>query len=728
MRKLFIVFLFAALAVHSSAQPKLGAGGANSAVDAVEQVAAAPSGTCTQGARPRQTPVVAGGFIYDCLGGFWKQRVVVTQVSAAPCGACDQMFGQILQLSSTGALLVCELGQWVNVRTGAAGCTSNPSPTLSAISPNSASAGAAAFTLSLTGTGFVSGSVVRWAGADRTTTYVSATQLTAQVLAGDVTSVGTASVTVFNPTPGGGTSGGQTFTIGTAPSGYYVAATGADGNPCTIGSPCSLAKAFGMGALVSPVTAGSTIYGRDGDYVVTGAALTGTETEPFKVFISGTSTNHITLIPYPGESMRIRGGIEVNTNVSYVDFDGAMRGVIYNTAARPAATTANDAGVRPAGFDVRCTGCSFRNWVIVGTGGGIHSWEQASGLYENCLLYNIGFAQTLNYPDDVGNGFGLYIQNGLSNPRKYFRNMMGGENGRGFAKAYTEGSYANKVTWENFKVANSGDLFSTGNYSHAALFIGVAGANPMIDNEIINCNVYQGTTKNAPALAVGYSPQYSTGSVITGNYLVSNGYGSATFSRQRNMVFTSNTLINQGPGAGGISDVMVDFIPDTGYTFAASGNTFHTNTYWNFDSTLGGYWFNTGDGIGRRLFNTAPLRPSWQDISGYDLAGSAFVNPSSTIKTQVTPFMADGVQYAYVWVANWPNTSTANVDLSSFISAGQTWSAWHYHRYVNTVVFDGTPVTLRATPDQTGTTQTAALSMTNGLYGNKNALFVIKKT
>src|SRR5207247_5989726 len=82
----------------------------------------------------------------------------------------------------------------------------NPVPTLSSISPSSAVAGSAAFTLTATGTNFNSSSVVRWNGADRTTTFVSSIQLQAQILAGDIATAGTAPSTVFNPTPGGGTS------------------------------------------------------------------------------------------------------------------------------------------------------------------------------------------------------------------------------------------------------------------------------------------------------------------------------------------------------------------------------------------------------------------------------------------------------------------------------------------------------------------------------------------
>ena len=89
----------------------------------------------------------------------------------------------------------------------------NPVPTLSTLAPSSALQGGPAFTLTVTGSGFVSTSSVRWNGGNRTTTFVSATQLTASIPASDLVTAGTAQVTVFTPTPGGGTSGATAFTV-----------------------------------------------------------------------------------------------------------------------------------------------------------------------------------------------------------------------------------------------------------------------------------------------------------------------------------------------------------------------------------------------------------------------------------------------------------------------------------------------------------------------------------
>ncbi len=89
----------------------------------------------------------------------------------------------------------------------------NPTPALTTISPNSATAGGAAFTLTVNGTNFINGVVAQWNGSPRATTFVSATQLTAAITAADIAAAGTASVTAVNPAPGGGASNAVTFTI-----------------------------------------------------------------------------------------------------------------------------------------------------------------------------------------------------------------------------------------------------------------------------------------------------------------------------------------------------------------------------------------------------------------------------------------------------------------------------------------------------------------------------------
>lgn len=100
--------------------------------------------------------------------------------------------------------------------------TPNPVPEIGVLDPSSIAEGSSAFTLTVHGDGFIDGSVVRWDGSDRSTTFIDETELEAQIVADDVAEVGAAEVTVFNPTPGGGESEPETFTITSASDNFVV--------------------------------------------------------------------------------------------------------------------------------------------------------------------------------------------------------------------------------------------------------------------------------------------------------------------------------------------------------------------------------------------------------------------------------------------------------------------------------------------------------------------------
>ena len=95
----------------------------------------------------------------------------------------------------------------------------NPVPAISGVSPAFTNAGGAVFTLTVNGSGFIASSTVYWGTSALTTTYVSTTQLTAQVPATDTATVGTMSITVQTPAPGGGASNAWQFEVDSAASG-----------------------------------------------------------------------------------------------------------------------------------------------------------------------------------------------------------------------------------------------------------------------------------------------------------------------------------------------------------------------------------------------------------------------------------------------------------------------------------------------------------------------------
>src|SRR5438552_3144464 len=108
----------------------------------------------------------------------------------------------------------------------------NPVPVLLALTPSSATGGGAGVPLILGGQSFVASSVVRWNGGDRPTTFVSATELHASLASTDLTSTGTALVTVFTPEPGGGTSVPLVFTV-TQPTAEVILDNGQPGTSFT---------------------------------------------------------------------------------------------------------------------------------------------------------------------------------------------------------------------------------------------------------------------------------------------------------------------------------------------------------------------------------------------------------------------------------------------------------------------------------------------------------------
>ena len=127
----------------------------------------------------------------------------------------------------------------------------NPVPVLLALTPSSATGGGAGVPLILGGQSFVASSVVRWNGGDRPTTFVSATELHASLASTDLTSTGTALVTVFTPDPGGGTSVPLVFTV-TQPTAEVILDNGQPGTSFTgTWAVSSDPTSFGADSLVS---------------------------------------------------------------------------------------------------------------------------------------------------------------------------------------------------------------------------------------------------------------------------------------------------------------------------------------------------------------------------------------------------------------------------------------------------------------------------------------------
>ncbi|NOT63130.1 MAG: PKD domain-containing protein [Acidobacteria bacterium] len=143
----------------------------------------------------------------------------------------------------------------------------NPVPAITQLAPDVATVGGPAFTLTVNGTGFAFGSVVRWNGQDRQTTFLSSSQITAQISAADIATATTAAITVFSPTPGGGVTAPTNFIVGTAAvatsAASYAGVIAPDSIVALFGT--GMATGIGFGATVPlPTTLlGTTVMVRD---------------------------------------------------------------------------------------------------------------------------------------------------------------------------------------------------------------------------------------------------------------------------------------------------------------------------------------------------------------------------------------------------------------------------------------------------------------------------------
>lgn len=125
-------------------------------------------------------------------------------------------------------------------------------PTLSSISPATVAAGSAGFTLTATGTNFVSGTAILWNGVAQTTTMVSSTQLNATISAAQIASAGTVSIRVMKPDTTTSTPLPLTITGGSAST---FSLTSISPSSVAAGSAAFTLTATGVGFAASDVIA-----------------------------------------------------------------------------------------------------------------------------------------------------------------------------------------------------------------------------------------------------------------------------------------------------------------------------------------------------------------------------------------------------------------------------------------------------------------------------------------
>ncbi|WP_406704454.1 beta strand repeat-containing protein [Tunturibacter empetritectus] len=197
--------LFAILGGCSSGSGNSGGGGS-------QQKTPAPIVT---GISPSSVPVGSPAFTLSITGSNFQPQAVVnwnTTALATTFTSASALSAAVpANLAATGSTANITVtnpdGQSTTGNTSSQQVSiTNPAPTLSGVTPQLLYAGSPNTVFTLTGTNFNSSSVVMAGTTSLTTTFVSATQLTASAPAALLATVGTLSLAVLNPAPGGGSS------------------------------------------------------------------------------------------------------------------------------------------------------------------------------------------------------------------------------------------------------------------------------------------------------------------------------------------------------------------------------------------------------------------------------------------------------------------------------------------------------------------------------------------
>lgn len=135
-----------------------------------------------------------------------SENTITAQVNASDVASIGYAYVTVSNASTGGG-----------VSSASAFSVTAPVPVLASLSPASAAVGGSDYTLTVNGSGFDSTAEVSWNGSLRTTTFVSASKVTALITAADIASAGTFPVTVSNQWGTGPASNALNVTVAPAP-------------------------------------------------------------------------------------------------------------------------------------------------------------------------------------------------------------------------------------------------------------------------------------------------------------------------------------------------------------------------------------------------------------------------------------------------------------------------------------------------------------------------------
>jgi hypothetical protein len=319
-----------------------------------------------QGAAGQNITINGSGFISGAGVSFSGSNITVNSTTFV---SSSQLTANITvaSVAAAGARDVTVVNPDAGVGIGTGVFTVNALPAVTSTSPASRGQGAVAQNITITGTGFLSGAAATFSGAGITvisTTFGSATTLTASISIAAGTTIGARNVTVTNPDTGVGTGTGL-FTVNTGPT---VTAT----------SPVSR----GQGAAAQSIAITGTGF-------VSGAALTSSFTGTGITVISTTwnSATQVTAV--------VSIAATATTGARDVTVTNGDAGVGTGTAKFTVNVGPSVTSLSPTS---RGQGATSQNVVLTGTGfvNGATASFSGSGITVNSTTFNSATQVTAN--------------------------------------------------------------------------------------------------------------------------------------------------------------------------------------------------------------------------------------------------------------------------------------------------------------------------------------------
>ncbi|MGH7603731.1 MAG: hypothetical protein ACRENK_07020 [Gemmatimonadaceae bacterium] len=448
--------------------------------------------------------------------------------------------------------------------------------------------------------------------------------------------------------------------------GYFVTVNGSQTGDGSAANPWNLATALAQPGIVQP---GDTIWMHGGTYKGN-----------FVSTLTGSANAPVILRQFPGERATVDGRFDINGQYAYYwgfeVTDSDPQRVAVDSGSRPADLPRNMVTVYVSGpFN------KIINLVIHDMGDGLYSGVPAQGLeVYGTLVYDNGWVGP-----DRGHGHGLYLQNQLAT-KEIIDNVIFDNFSTGLKIGGTAGYLLNfHVEGNSVFLAGAPALASYPYQLNLDQEGGAEAGNSTFDhNSLYQLNGETGSFR----LGITGDPVETHSISFTNNV----SQGSSSFDTWPSLTFTGNTLASGQSAYDASGPRLLNVRMPTGV--AKSNYTINNNSYYYTvagTSTPGPFNFFEA-GVNHNYTVSATGLTSlvdWRAATGWDSNSTFSVSAFSRTDVILRPNRYESGR-ANITVWNWNGASSASVDVSGILKAGDRFVVHHVYDFYGQPVASGT--------------------------------------